>query len=86
MRKAFLSLAGIPALLFFVVSPASADNYKWCAVTSGGMGASNCGYVTKEQCEASARPEGGFCEPNQFYTGSSASEKAEKPKTKRNPG
>jgi hypothetical protein len=86
MHNTFLGLVGIAASLFFVVSPASADNYKWCAVTSGGMGASNCGYVTLEQCQNSVRPEGGFCEPNHFYTGSTASEKADKPKAKRNPG
>jgi hypothetical protein len=86
MRKTFLGLAGISASLFFVVSPASADNFKWCGVTSGGMGASNCGYLTREQCEASVRGDGGFCEPNQFYTGSTAADKPEKPKAKRNPG
>jgi Protein of unknown function (DUF3551) len=85
MRKTLLGLAGIAASLFFAASPASAENFKWCAVTSGGMGASNCGYVTREQCETSVRPEGGFCEPNQFYTGSSAADKPVKSKTKRNP-
>jgi Protein of unknown function (DUF3551) len=86
MRNTFLGLAGIAASLFFVVSPASADSNKWCAITSGGMGASNCGNATREQCETSVRPEGGFCEENQFYTGSTAAEKRVKPKTKRNPG
>ena len=86
MRKTFLGIAGIAASLFFIVSLASADNYKWCAITSGGMGASNCGYVTREQCETSVRPEGGFCEPNQFYSGSTAAEKPVQFKTKRNPG
>jgi Protein of unknown function (DUF3551) len=85
MRKTFLGLAGIAASPFFAASPASADNFKWCAVTSGGMGASNCGYVTREQCETSVRPEGGFCEPNQFYTDSSAADKPVKSKPKRNP-
>ena len=32
-------------------------------------GASNCGFVTLEQCRATAHGIGGFCEPNQFYTG-----------------
>lgn len=86
MRNTFYGFAGILASLFLAASPASADNFKWCAVTSGGMGASNCGYETLEQCRASARLEGGFCQPNQFYTGSTASGKVDKPKAKRNPG
>jgi hypothetical protein len=48
----------------------SADPYKWCAVYGSDMGgASNCGFVTIEQCRATVSGMGGFCEPNQFYTG-----------------
>lgn len=48
----------------------SADPYKWCAVYGGDMGgASNCGFVTIEQCRATVSGIGGFCEPNPFYTG-----------------
>jgi hypothetical protein len=32
-------------------------------------GASNCGFVTIEQCRATISGIGGSCEPNQFYTG-----------------
>ena len=49
----------------------SADPYKWCAVYGGDMGgATNCGFVTIEQCQATVHGIGGFCDPNPFYTGS----------------
>lgn len=86
MRKTFFNLAGIAASLFFVGSAVAADNYKWCANTSGGMGASNCGFETLEQCRATVSGTGGFCDPNPFYKGSRAEEKSAKPKPKRNPG
>jgi hypothetical protein len=44
------------------------DPYRWCAVYSGDAGgASNCGFLTIEQCRATVSGIGGFCEPNQFY-------------------
>jgi hypothetical protein len=44
------------------------DPYPWCAVYSGGAGgASNCGFLTIEQCRATVSGIGGFCAPNQFY-------------------
>jgi Protein of unknown function (DUF3551) len=44
------------------------DPYRWCAVYSGDAGgASNCGFLTIEQCRADVSGIGGFCEPNQFY-------------------
>jgi hypothetical protein len=36
------------------------DPYKWCAV---GSEATNCGFLTLEQCRMSSRN----CEPNPFY-------------------
>jgi hypothetical protein len=62
----------IIAAVAVVLMPAagSADPYKWCAVYSGGRGGgTNCGFVTIEQCRATISGIGGFCEPNQFYTG-----------------
>ena len=32
-----------------------------------GLGATNCGFLTIEQCRASVSGMGGFCVPNQFY-------------------
>jgi len=60
----------VPVLM---ASPAGAyekpyDPYPWCAVYGGDMGgASNCGFLTIEQCRATVSGIGGSCEPNQFY-------------------
>lgn len=62
----------IIAAVAMLLMPASgsADPYKWCAVYSGDMGgATNCGFVTIEQCRATVSGIGGFCDPNPFYTG-----------------
>ncbi len=72
MRKALLGLAiaaGFAAPFF--ATPASADPYRWCAMYGGGMGggASNCGFVSLEQCRLTASGMGGFCLENQFYSG-----------------
>ena len=39
------------------------------AITYGTPGGTNCGFLTIEQCRATLSGNGGFCEPNQFYTG-----------------
>ena len=58
------------ALVGFAISASSAtaDPYPWCA-NYGTPGGTNCGFVTIEQCRATISGMGGFCEPNQFYTG-----------------
>ena len=44
------------------------DPYPWCAVYGGRSGgASNCGFLTWQQCVATVSGIGGFCERNQFY-------------------
>lgn len=44
------------------------DPYRWCAVYSGrGGGATNCGFITLQQCRATVSGIGGFCQPNPFY-------------------
>lgn len=52
-------------------TPASAlpyDPYPWCAVYGGRMGgASNCGFLTWNQCMATVSGIGGFCNRNSFY-------------------
>ena len=53
--------------LFLIADPAAADPYKWCANYRNG--GSNCGFTTFEQCQATVSGVGGFCGPNQFYTG-----------------
>jgi hypothetical protein len=66
-------LVSILMLVTLAHSPASAyempyDPYPWCAVYSGDAGgASNCGFLTIDQCRATVSGIGGSCEPNQFY-------------------
>jgi Protein of unknown function (DUF3551) len=49
---------------------AQAQNYPWCAVYGGGDkgGATNCGFTSFEQCMATLRGMGGFCNQNTQYT------------------
>ena len=62
--------AGFAGSCFFAVGLAATDPYKWCAVYGGrDGGGTNCGFVSIEQCWATISGIGGFCEPNQFYTG-----------------
>ncbi len=62
-------LATIAAAMM-TTSAAHADPYKWCAVYGGReYTATNCGFVTYQQCLNTISGIGGHCEPNQFYTG-----------------
>lgn len=71
-RLAAMTLAAL-TLLAAAAAPARAyekpyDPYPWCAAYGYDMGgASNCGFLTWEQCMATVSGVGGFCEPNQFY-------------------
>jgi hypothetical protein len=47
---------------------AAADPYRWCGMYSA-KGASNCYFVTLDQCRAAISGLGGFCQPNNFYDG-----------------
>ena len=47
---------------------ASADPYRWCAMYRA-KGATNCYFVTLQQCQAAISGVGGFCQPNNFYDG-----------------
>ena len=72
MRQAILGLAVAAGFAVpFFATPASADPYRWCALYGGaqGGGATNCGFVTIEQCRATLSGMGGYCVENQFYTG-----------------
>jgi len=62
-----LIAVGSVTALFLIVDRAAADPYKWCANYRNG--GSNCGFTTFEQCQATVSGVGGFCGPNQFYTG-----------------
>ena len=63
----FVALAGITLATLAVASPARAQNYPWCAQYGGQMGgAMNCGFVSFDQCMATARGMGAFCIQNTF--------------------
>jgi hypothetical protein len=73
MRIVRLATAALVLPAALAAAPARAyekpyDPYPWCAVYSGAMGgASNCGFLTLQQCMATVSGIGGSCEPNQFY-------------------
>jgi hypothetical protein len=50
-------------------APAAAQSYPWCAQYMGGNGGgvTNCGFVSYEQCMATARGNGAYCEQNSEY-------------------
>ena len=48
---------------------AKADPYRWCVTGLNQSASSNCYFMTLDQCQASASGSGGFCTPNNFYTG-----------------
>jgi hypothetical protein len=60
------ALIGAAAVL---ATPAHAQNYPWCAIYTGGAvgGGTNCGFVSYEQCMATARGLGSFCYRNTQY-------------------
>jgi len=64
----FFAIMGLLTLTYL---PASADPYRWCAEYGGmrGGGGTNCYFMTLQQCRAAVSGVGGFCRPNQFYTG-----------------
>jgi hypothetical protein len=47
---------------------ARAQDYPWCAYWNGTGGARDCGFVSFEQCMATARGAGADCRPNAAYT------------------
>ena len=67
-RMYAIVMAMIAALVVFAPSVVQAAPYKWRAVYAA-FGATNCGFVTIEQCRATISGIGGFCDPNPFYTG-----------------
>ena len=50
---------------------ARADPYRWCAEYGVGIdgGATNCYFITLQQCQWAISGNGGFCRPNLFYDG-----------------
>jgi hypothetical protein len=64
---AAMAVAGLSAF----AQPAAAAEYPWCVQYTGGEdgGGRNCGFVSYEQCMATARGAGGDCQRNLFYEG-----------------
>jgi hypothetical protein len=65
MKTQLLSLSAAPLIgLMLGATPARAQEYPWCTITSLSGGSPRCSYVTFEQCQASILGAGGFCQPN----------------------
>jgi len=64
--KLSLSILALLASAVTLAAPARAQNYPWCAIYSGGAagGGTNCGFVSFEQCMATASGLGSFCYRN----------------------
>ena len=65
MKSSLLVLV-IACAAIGIATPASAQNYPWCAQYAG-FGSLNCGYTTYAQCMASLLGNGGFCNANTQY-------------------
>ncbi len=67
--KLSISAPALVAAAALFAGPAKAQNYPWCAIYSGGAagGGTNCGFVSYEQCMATARGLGSFCYRNTQY-------------------
>jgi hypothetical protein len=74
-------LAAVAATATLISAPAGAyempyDPYRWCAVYGAVLGgATNCGFITLEQCRQTIAGLGGFCNPNPFYNPHPAKQK-----------
>ncbi len=68
---ALLAAVGAIVAIAAFAPPATAIEYPWCAQYSSddGGGGRNCGFVSWDQCMATARGSGGSCERNLFYEG-----------------
>jgi Protein of unknown function (DUF3551) len=66
--RLLLFILGISVGIIGIENRAEAQNYPWCAIYGGGMGgATNCGFITFEQCMETARGLGSLCQPNTQY-------------------
>jgi len=67
MRSPSLFAFAIAAAAIVSGTSAKAQNYPWCAQYKGLGGATNCGFVSFEQCLATVSGIGGFCMQNNTY-------------------
>ncbi len=61
-----LFVLGLFVVALGIGTRAEAQNYPWCAQYRDG-GATNCGFVSFEQCMDTIRGAGGFCMQNNTY-------------------
>ena len=61
--RLLLLMLGISVSVVGIGTRAEAQNYPWCAIYSGGAvsGGTNCGFISFEQCMATAFGLGSFC-------------------------
>jgi hypothetical protein len=65
--KFALFAAAVEIAAIAMGAAAQAQNYPWCAYWAGTGGARNCGFVSFEQCMATARGAGASCQRNAGY-------------------
>jgi hypothetical protein len=65
--RLLLIIVGALAAILFIEKPAKARDYPWCAEGNYKGGATNCGFVTLQQCMDTVRGSGGSCGPNTMY-------------------
>jgi hypothetical protein len=63
----FLMIVGAFAAIVCSERRADAQNYPWCADGNYKGGATNCGFVTFQQCLDTVRGSGGSCGPTPMY-------------------
>jgi hypothetical protein len=64
----WLGFAGVTlVVLTSAGTPALAQNYPWCVVSSAYEGGQDCGFSTLDQCMATRLGIGGFCVQNTQY-------------------
>jgi hypothetical protein len=67
MRTFIAALLSAPLMMVAHAGTASAQNYPWCAQYNLRGGATNCGFVSFAQCQATVSGIGGFCQQNPMY-------------------
>jgi hypothetical protein len=68
MRLLLFIILAIGVACVGIGTRAEAQNYPWCAYYSGkGGGGTNCGFISFEQCMATAWGLGSNCQPNTQY-------------------
>jgi Protein of unknown function (DUF3551) len=65
--RLLLCILAVSAVAAASPTRARAQDYPWCALYDTGDAATNCGFVSREQCMATVSGIGGFCMPNNQY-------------------